>query len=127
MGDFLPLPASATRPRVLLLEDDDGVRRSLHLLLHGRGYEVRSFASAAPLLADPSLAEADVLISDYRLPDSDGLGVRRALERQGWTGRSVLITGFADAGLCDQAQQAGYDSVLAKPLRQHELACALAA
>lgn len=116
---------SDKRPRVLLVEDDDGVRRSMHLMLHGRGYEVRSYSAAAPLLADPTIGEAKCLIADYRLPDSDGLGVLRSLQRIGWKGRSVLITAFPSATLREAAQSCGYDAILEKPVRQHDLLGAL--
>lgn len=117
--------APEPRPRVLLVEDDDGVRRSLHLMLHGRGFDVRSYAAAGPLLADPSIGEAHALIADFRLPDSDGIGVRRALDRIGWRGRSVMITAFPSPILRNSALAAGYDAVLEKPVRAHELIGAL--
>lgn len=117
--------APQPRPRVLLVEDDDGVRRSLHLLLHGRGFDVRSYSAAGPLLADPSIGEARCLIADYRLPDSDGFGVLRALHRIGWQGRSVLITAYPSITLRAAAEACGYDAILEKPIRQHELIGAL--
>ncbi len=48
MGQADSISPQRTRPRVLLVEGDDGVRRSLHLLLHGSGYDVRSYSAAAP-------------------------------------------------------------------------------
>ncbi|HQR88626.1 MAG TPA: response regulator, partial [Caulobacter sp.] len=61
------------RARLLLVEDDPGVRRSLQLLLHGRGFEVRAYASGLALLADPTALDAVCLVSDYRMPEIDGL------------------------------------------------------
>ena len=37
---------AASRPQVVIVEDDNGVRRSLQLLLQGRGFEVKAFADA---------------------------------------------------------------------------------
>lgn len=113
------------RPRVLLVEDDDGVRRSIHLMLNGRGYDVRSYSAAAPLLADPSISGAEVLVADYRLPDSDGLGVLRALQRIGWTGRAVLMTAYPSGTLREAAAACGYDAILEKPIPQHQLLAAI--
>jgi len=118
-------PSPAPRPRAVLVEDDDAVRRSLQLLLHARGYDVRSFGTAAPFLADLRQDETDLLVTDYRLPDGDGLGILRALRRAGWHGRSVLITAFPSAALIDGAKACGFDSVLEKPLRPNELVGAL--
>jgi DNA-binding response OmpR family regulator len=113
------------RTRVLLLEDDAGVRRSLHLMLHGAGYEVRSYSAAAALLADRTIDEALLLIADYRLADGDGVEVMRALRQRGWNGRALMITAFPSPALRAAALEAGYDMVFDKPLLQHELLGAL--
>jgi len=124
----LPQPDPLDQPQrvVLLIEDDEAVRRSLQLLLHWRGYDVRSFASAGPVLAGDGMGDADILVTDYRLPDGDGIGVLRALRRSGWHGKAILITAFPSATLTESARASGFDAVLEKPLRQHELVGALA-
>lgn len=114
------------RPQVLLVEDDDAVRRSLQLLLHWNGYRVRAFSSAAAAIADPDMPQARVLVADFRLHDGDGLGVLRALRRLGWQGRSILITGHLSQTLIDAAYAGGFDTVLEKPLHQQQLISALA-
>jgi len=111
----------------LLVEDDEGVRRSLQLLLHWRGYDVRSYPSAKPLLGSDQAMGADVLVADYRLPDGDGIAVLRDLRARGWSGRSVLITAFPTPELIREAQASGFDAVLEKPLRQQALIAALSA
>jgi len=120
-----PAPTDEHPRVVLLIEDDEAVRRSLQLLLHWRGYDVRSFASASPVLDDEGVGEIDVLVTDYRLPDGDGIGVLRALRRSGWRGKAILITAFPSTTLTESAQATGFDAVLEKPLRQHELVGAL--
>jgi DNA-binding response OmpR family regulator len=120
-------PEVEPRLRAVLVEDDEAVRRSLQLVLHARGYDVRSFASAAPLLDEFPADGIDLLVTDYRLPDGDGLGVLRALRRTGWRGRSILITAFPSSTLIDSARACGFDAVLEKPLRPNELIGALTA
>lgn len=117
--------ATSPRQRILLVEDDDGVRRSTHLMLQAQGYDVRSFATSAALIADPTSGEAAWLVADYRLSDSNGLEVLGVLRAQGWTGRAVLITAFSSASLREAALAAGFETVLEKPLRPHELAAIL--
>mgnify|MGYP003940942999 CR=1 FL=1 len=121
-----PDPAVEAQRVVLLIEDDEAVRRSLQMLLHWRGYDVRSFAGAAPVLEGNMMDDADVLIADYRLPDGDGISVLRALRRADWKGKSILITAFPSPTLAEAARAAGFDAVLEKPLRQHELIRVLA-
>lgn len=121
------LPESAApqeRPRILLVEDDDGVRRSLHLMLSSQGFDVRSYASAE-LIADAPIDGATCLVADYRLPAADGIEVLTALHEAGWQGRSVLVTGHPSPELRAAAEAAGYDAVIEKPFRQHELVHAI--
>ncbi|MDX5982862.1 response regulator [Sphingomonas echinoides] len=114
------------RPQLLLVEDDEGVRRSLHLLLHWRGFDVRSYASAGALLEETDVSTAKWLVTDYRLPDGDGIGVLRSMLRRDWHGRSILITAYPDPTLRAVASMNGFHAVLDKPIRQHELIAALA-
>jgi FixJ family two-component response regulator len=115
------------RPLVLLVEDDDGARRSLQLLLLGRGFRVRSFAAAAPAIADPMIDDAAVLIADYRLPDSDGLTLLADLRERGWGGRAILVSAYASGKLATAATAAGFDAMIEKPLRHSELLAAIGA
>lgn len=115
----------AARRSVLLVEDDDGVRRSTQLLLHGQGYQVRAHSVANASLADPAALTADYLVADYCLPDGDGIALLRALQARGWTGRAVLMTGYPSPALTAEAAATGYAALLEKPLRTHELLGAL--
>ena len=120
-------PGSPVKRRLILVEDDEGVRRSLQLMLAWRGYDVRAYASAAAAIR--RLAgdrDGDLLVADYRLPDGDGIGLLRVLRGDGWHGRAVMITGFPSAALTDRALESGFDAVLEKPLRAHDLIAALA-
>lgn len=118
-------PIDRSRQRILLLDDDQAVRRALHLMLRAHGYDVRSHESAALLLADRAVAGAAFLIADYRLSEKDGIEVLRALRAAGWQGRAVLITGDATAALRAAALAAGYAAVLEKPLQPHDVLGAL--
>lgn len=113
------------RRQITLVEDDEGVRRSLQLMLHGRGYDVRAYATAGAAIDDPGATQADVLIADYRLPDGNGLELLEKLKLKGWHGRSLLITAFPSAPLSGEALSAGYKAVLTKPLIHHQVMQAL--
>jgi CheY-like chemotaxis protein len=114
MSDFSSEPAE--RPTILLVEDEPAVRRSLQLVLLGSGYAVRSYGSGAALLADPGARHAKGVVADYRLPDSDGLAVLRALKAAGFDGRAILVTAFHSPELAARARDAGFSQVLQKPL-----------
>jgi len=113
------------RQRILLVEDDAGVRRSLQLLLQARGLDVRAYATGDALLLDPTAREAAGLVADYRMNGLDGLDVLARLRERGWPGRALLITAFPSAELAARAKALGYDAVIEKPFRQNSLADAM--
>ncbi|MGN6278804.1 MAG: response regulator [Sphingomonas sp.] len=113
------------RQHLIVVDDDDGVRRSLQLMLHWRGYDVHSFAAAEPVLADPKAVDAALLVVDQGLPDGDGISLMAALRERGWRGRAVMITGFPTPDLVEAAGRHGCTTVLEKPLRNFELLMAL--
>jgi FixJ family two-component response regulator len=114
------------RPKIILVDDDPAVRRSLQLLLQGRGYAIRSYASSAALLADPTGLDAACLVTDYRMPELDGFAVLHTLRGRGWQGVAILITAYHSRDLVECALKEGFDCVLEKPLREYALADALA-
>jgi len=107
----------STQPQIVVVDDDQGVRRSLQLFLRGHGYRVRSYADARSLLTDPDARCAALLVADYRMPGSDGFEICRALRDTGWNGAAVLITGFGDSEIRASAQSDGFVAVLDKPVR----------
>jgi len=105
------------KTRILLVEDDPGVRRSLQLLLQANGFDVRAYASGSTLLADDTTLDATCLVADYRMSDCDGVDTLVKLRAKGWAGPAILITGFPSADLTDRAKQAGFAAIFEKPLR----------
>ncbi|MCW3848584.1 response regulator [Sphingomonas sp. LB-2] len=119
--------ASRIAPRgltVLLVEDDEGVRRSLQLLLEWNGFDVRAHALAGSAMK-LAPADYDLLVADYYLQDGDGIELLAVLRRAGWPGRAVLITARVSDAVAELARETGYHAVLEKPLARHELIAAL--
>jgi FixJ family two-component response regulator len=121
----VPPPNDPKPQLILLLENDAGVRRALHLMLRAHGFDVHAHESSTSLLADPAIPGAEFLLADYRLTDGDGIAVLRALRATGWQGRAILITGGASPALHAEAMAAGYAVVLDKPLQPHDVLNAL--
>jgi FixJ family two-component response regulator len=103
------------RYKVLITDDEDGIRRSLQFLLHAKGYEPKSYTSASALLADAAALSADCMIADYNMPDLDGLSLLTAIRAKGWNGPAILITAYCTEELKRRAKACGYAQVIPKP------------
>lgn len=109
------------RPCVLVVEDDNAIRRSLQLLLRGRGFDVRAYASPRSALADTQNRSAVCLIADLVMPGVDGFMLLADLRAEGWNGPAILISGYLNAERTAQAANAGFAAVLEKPLAHSHL------
>jgi two-component system, LuxR family, response regulator FixJ len=110
-----PLPKG---PCVLLVEDDDAVRRSLQLLLKSHGYDVRAYSSAVGLAQQPEALRCCCMIADLMMPQTDAIELLGELRAVGWDGKSILISGYLDRGWETKALAAGYDRVFHKPISE---------
>jgi PAS domain S-box-containing protein len=87
------------KPRLLLIDDHDGVRLTTTTLLEDLGYSVTALSDGvqAIKLSDDELDAVDVLISDYAMPLMSGTEVIRKLRAKRHSLPAIIITGHADA------------------------------
>ena len=116
-----PPPIPTDRAKLLLVEDDPAVRRSLQLLLRGHGYNVRAYSGGRQMLDDPTTVDAACLITDFRMNDMNGIEILQHLRAKGWRQPAILITAFPGEALLSSARAAGFYVVLEKPLQDQAL------
>lgn len=114
--------------RVLVAEDDEGLREIMHILLEPSGHDVGFAATGAAVVELAGQTPPDVVIVDLGLPDMDGFEVARELRRQqvGRNGpaRIVAFTGYEGERYRRQAEAAGFDLYLRKPMDLAEMEAA---
>src|SRR5262245_43681361 len=81
---------------VAVVDDDQGILRSLEYLLESADYAVRLFTSAAALLNSGCLPDIDCLISDIDMPGMDGFELLRLVRAARPGLPIILITGYPD-------------------------------
>ncbi len=99
--------------RVLVVDDEEKLRRVIELQLLAAGYEVEKAASAEEGLR---LAErADLVLTDLKLPGMDGLELLAAIRRQNMQAPVIVMTAFGTIEVAVQAMKSGAVDFLLKP------------
>jgi signal transduction histidine kinase len=121
----LPSTMSASRRRILLVEDNDDGREFLRLVLQSHGHQVESVATLGEgmsLLEAPTTSPFEVLISDIGLPDGSGWDLVRKARARWPRLRIGVVTGWEGTrGTPTEA-----DFVLRKPVPPAELVALVA-
>ncbi|MEV6635812.1 response regulator [Actinoplanes sp. NPDC051470] len=106
--------------RILVVDDDDQLRRALRINLNARGYQVATAADGRTALETASTSPPDLVIVDLGLPDLDGVEVVRGL--RGWTTTPIIVLSARDAQAVKVAAlDAGADDYVTKPFGMDEL------
>jgi len=111
--------------RILVVDDDGGVRTLMTDLLRERDYAVLGVSSLAQ--ARTALAEQthDLVICDLRLGDGNGLDFLQTIKKEYPQMRSMVMTGFGSLDSAVQALRIGVFDYLIKPIDDGRLAVAL--
>lgn len=108
--------------RVLLVEDEPGVRMTLAGNLELEGFEVVEAASAEEALGLLAREPVDLVLSDIRMPGMGGVSLLRSVRRNHPELPVVLMTAFTAETTIEEAIFAGVYTVLAKPFEVEQAA-----
>jgi len=116
------MPAMSTQPHIVVIEDDEGNRRTVTRALEREGYQVSAFAEAAPGL-EYLREHRDVVlvITDLMLPGTDGFGVLEASRGIDPDIGVLMVTGHGSVESAVDAMKRGADDYLTKPVDLFEL------
>ncbi|MCC6862287.1 MAG: sigma-54-dependent Fis family transcriptional regulator [Bryobacterales bacterium] len=111
--------------RILILDDEENIGRSLRLILEREGYAVTVLRSVAEFSACPEARRADAYLLDVRLPDGSGIEVLRSLRQTENSAPAVMISGHGTIADAVEATRAGAFDFLEKPLSRDKVLVAL--
>jgi len=111
--------------RVLVVDDDAGVRTVLKRILTGAGYQVFEASDAFQALDRLDSEPADALLLDLKMPGMDGLGLLDNLRQRGLEVPVVVLTGHGDQFTARECLDAGAAAYLTKPPDRSDLLLAV--
>lgn len=115
-------PAAGGTESIMLVEDEDSVRRSIERILREAGYGVRSAESAATALGilDDGFRPA-VVLTDVVMPKTSGPELSEALRERGSRAKVLFMSGYGGDALVERGLTHGARAVLQKPFTKSQL------
>lgn len=104
-----------TTARVLIVEDDAGVRSLLTDILQQEGYDVLAVADGLSALQTLKKLPIQALVTDFNLPDMDGLALLALVTKDYPRTVGIVMTAFGTVDLAVKAMKAGAVDFLSKP------------
>lgn len=111
------------QPRVLVVDDEENIARSLKLILEREGYAVGTCSSVAEAKAHPH--RADAYLVDVRLPDGSGIDLVRWMKTHDYDAPILMISGHGTIADAVEATRAGAFDFLEKPLSRDKVLLSL--
>jgi len=107
--------------KILIVDDDAGLRNSLGMILGDAGYEVASARDGEDGLARAAKFSPDLILTDVRMPGMDGLGFLDSYQSGGGSAPVIVMTAYGGVELAIEAVRRGAADFLAKPFGAAEL------
>jgi CheY-like chemotaxis protein len=110
-------PTGRRTPFVLVADDDPDTRELYRACFDTNGYRTAEAGTGSQAIVSAVEIVPDVLLTDYVLPDIDGLTIAARLKGDARTAdvRILLVTGYANADVERRAAAIGIERVLLKP------------
>ena len=107
--------------KILIVDDDAGLRKSVSLILLDAGYEVLTASDGEEGLATALIERPDLILCDVRMPKLDGLGFLDRHREAGIEGLVLMTTAYGSTDLAIQAMKRGAYDYLPKPFGADEV------
>jgi two-component system response regulator AtoC len=107
--------------KILIIDDDAGLRKSLTLILDDAGYEVSQAEDGEKGLAAAKEWKPDLILCDVRMPKLDGLGFVERYVKEDGTALVLVMTAYGSVDLAVEAMKRGAYDYLPKPFGADEV------
>jgi two-component system response regulator AtoC len=122
MADSAPETAGDVRgKRILIVDDEAGMREMLALLLGKNGFAVKQASDGKEALERIRQGDIDIVITDVRMPQLDGLGLLKRLHELKLPVTVIVMSAFVELETAIEALKAGAADYVSKPFRADEV------
>jgi len=107
--------------KLLIVDDEAGYRKVLRAIFEDEGHDVVTASDGRAALAHLAKRKRDLIISDVRMPDIDGIALLKQAREQDPDIGVVLMTAFGTIETAREAFKLGADDFIQKPFNNEEL------
>jgi len=111
--------------KVLLVDDEEGIRKVLSISLEDSGYQVFSAKSGEEALELFKEIQPPIVLTDIKMPGMDGIQLLRKIKKDAPDTEVIMITGHGDMGLAIQSLKFDATDFITKPINDEALEIAL--
>lgn len=111
--------------RVLLIDDEADYLRSISKVLCRKGFEISTALGGYAALAMLKQNQFDIVLTDMKMPELDGLATIEAIRAQGYSMPILILSGIADFVKVSSALKHGIVDFISKPCPMEELIFAI--
>ncbi|MCW4468330.1 sigma-54 dependent transcriptional regulator [Flavobacterium sp. MFBS3-15] len=108
-------------PKILVVDDDTAFCVMLKTFLQKKGFEVANAFTGLEAEETLKKAKFDIIITDIRLPDSDGMHILKAAKEASMDTKVILMTGYTDIKTAVNAMKLGAYDYVGKPINPDEI------
>ncbi|MEO9891458.1 sigma-54 dependent transcriptional regulator [Aurantibacter sp.] len=108
-------------PNILIIEDDTAFCQMLQKFLTRKGYNVDTSYTAPEAKLKIKETDFDVILTDLRLPDYDGIQLLTEIKAKKSKAQVVLMTGYAEVGTAVKAMKQGAYDYISKPFTPDDI------
>lgn len=107
--------------KILVVDDEPLVRRTVQILLEGDGFIVEEAQSGTEALALFEPGKFDMIFTDYLMPEMKGDQLAAAIKKRSPKQPVVMLTAFPEKLQCSDCPLGGVDSIICKPFELETL------
>jgi two-component system nitrogen regulation response regulator NtrX len=113
------------KPRILVVDDEEPIRKTMRMTLEYEGFEVSEAASGAEALQSVEADPPDLVFLDIKMPGIDGLDALKQLKENSPATQVIIISGHGNVETAVQATKLGAFDFIEKPLETERVLLAV--
>ena len=107
--------------KILVVDDDDGIRHGLSLILKKKGYLTEACACGKDAIKELGNSSYDILLTDLKMPEMTGIELLKTAANINPSMGAIVMTGFGEINSYLEAMDLGVAEYLNKPVKSEEL------